>query len=112
LLSTEGDIDEQGRNFRLISQATLEDAIREQWDSVEVMTHRHFRFGTGFMLNNGYFKTGNNPRSFGHPGLGGANAFGDPDAKLGFGYCCNRVHPINTTGPCASALIDALYSCI
>ncbi|KZY86151.1 hypothetical protein A3743_02730 [Oleiphilus sp. HI0072] len=112
LLSMEGTIDELNRDHRLISKAALEDAIKEQWDGVEVMTHRHFRYGTGFMLNNPYFKTGDNPRSFGHPGLGGAIAFADPDAKISFGYCGNRVHPINETGPCAKALIDALYSCI
>jgi CubicO group peptidase (beta-lactamase class C family) len=93
----------------LLSKACVEDAIREQWDGVEVMTHRHFRYGTGFMLNNPYFKIGHNPRSFGHPGLGGANAFADPDEKIGFAYACNRVHPIDRTGPCAEALIDALY---
>jgi CubicO group peptidase (beta-lactamase class C family) len=109
LLAMEGDQDEQGNTHRIISKAMLEDVIEEQWDNVEVMTHRHFRFGTGFMLNNPYFKLGGNPRSFGHPGLGGANAFGDPDAKLGFGYCCNRVHAIDETGPCATALINAAY---
>lgn len=96
----------------LISQAVLDDAITEQWDGVEVITHRHFRYGTGFMLNNPYFKVGNCQRSFGHPGLGGATAFADPTNHIGFGYCCNRVHAIDNTGPCASALIDALYSAL
>ena len=105
-------VDNKGHDYRLISQATLEDATREQWDGVEVMTHRHFRYGTGFMLNNSYFKTGNNPRSFGYPGLGGANAFADPDAQVSFGYYYNRIHPINKTGPCATNLIEALYRCI
>ena len=112
LLATEGSLDEQNRDHRLISKTTLEDAIQEQWNSVEVMTHRHFRFSSGFMLNNPYFKNGDNPRNFGHPGLGGANAFADPDAHIGFGYCGNRVHAINETGPCATALIEALYSCL
>mgnify|MGYP000031647740 FL=1 len=94
---------------RALSKACLEDAIQEQWNGVEVMTHRHFRFGTGFMLNNPYFRIGNNARSFGHPGLGGANSFADPDSEIGFGYCGNRVHAIDETGPCATALIDALY---
>jgi len=94
----------------LLSQACLDDAIQEQWNAVEAMTQRHFRYATGFMLNNPCFKIGPNPRSFGHPGLGGANAFADPDAHLGFGYACNRIHPINHTGPCASALIEAVYN--
>lgn len=111
-LVTDGKQEENEQRKPLLKKATLEDAIKEQWDGVEVMTQRHFRFGTGFMLNNPYFKTGNNPRTFGHPGLGGANAFGDPDTQLSFAYCCNRVHAINETGPCATALIEALYSCI
>lgn len=97
---------------QILSKNCLEDAIQEQWDSVEAMTHRHFRYSSGFMLNNPYFRIGKNLRSFGHPGLGGANAFADPDAHIGFGYACNRVHPINQTGSCASALIDAVYKSI
>lgn len=96
----------------IISHDMLEDAIKEQWDAVEKMTSRHFRYSTGFMLNNTHFKLGNNPRSFGHPGLGGALGFADPDAQIGFGYCCNRVHAIDDTGPRGSALIDAVYSCL
>lgn len=95
---------------RIISQEILEDAIQEQWDAVEQISQRHFRFGTGFMLNNPYFNLGSNPRSFGHPGLGGALGFADPDAKVGFGYCGNRIHAINNTGPCGTALVDAVYS--
>lgn len=94
----------------LLSQRGLEDAITEQWNGLEKMTQRHFRYSSGFMLNNPYFRIGPNPRSFGHPGLGGANAFADPDAHIGFGYAGNYVHPINHTGPCASALIEAVYN--
>ncbi len=96
----------------LISNETLEDAIREQWNAIEKMTSRHFRYSTGFMLNNQHFRLGDNPRNFGHPGLGGPLGFADPDAQIGFGYCCNRIHPIDNTGPCGSALIDAVYSCL
>jgi CubicO group peptidase (beta-lactamase class C family) len=49
-------------------------------------------------------------RSFGHHGLGGSIGFGDPDAKLGFSYCCNQMHAVGTNGPRARRLIDALYS--
>jgi CubicO group peptidase (beta-lactamase class C family) len=96
----------------ILSNEILEDAIREQWDGIEKMTSRHFRYGTGFMLNNPHFCLGKNPRNFGHPGLGGALGFADPDAHLGFGYCCNRIHPIDDTGPCGAALIDAVYACL
>ena len=94
----------------IISHAVLEAAIEEQWDDIEQQTERHFRYSTGFMLNNDFFNMGRNPRSFGHPGLGGALGFADPDAKIAFGYVGNYVHPINNTGPCAQALIDATFA--
>jgi CubicO group peptidase (beta-lactamase class C family) len=75
-----------------------------------MMTKRPFRFGTGFMLNNEPFNIGPNPRAFGHPGVGGAIGFADPDAKLGFSYCCNRMAPVADRGPFAGALIDAAYA--
>lgn len=96
----------------LLSQEILDDAIIEQWDAVEKITDRHFRYATGFMLNNPYFKVGDNPRNYGHPGLGGSIGFADPDAGIGFGYCCNRIHAIEDTGPFAGALISALYDSI
>jgi hypothetical protein len=34
-------------------------------------------------------------RSFGHHGSA-ADHFGDPDAKLGFSYCCNQMHAVGT----------------
>ncbi|MCP5161388.1 MAG: beta-lactamase family protein [Hahellaceae bacterium] len=94
----------------LLSRPVLEDAITEQWDDVEKITHRHFRYGTGFMLNNAYFTTGPNQRTFGHPGLGGAIGFADPVANIGFAYAGNRIHAIDSTGPCAGALIEAVYN--
>jgi len=94
----------------IINKDLLEDAIIEKWDAVEKMTNRHFRYSSGFMLNNKHFSLGANDRNFGHPGLGGAIAFADPDAELGFGYCGNRIHAVDNNGPCGMALIDALYA--
>jgi len=93
----------------IINNTLLEDAIVEQWNAVEKMTNRHFRYSSGFMLNNRHFSLGENDRSFGHPGLGGAIAFADPDENLGFGYCGNRIHAVDNNGPCGKALIDAVY---
>ena len=47
----------------------------------------------------------------GHHGLGGSIGFCDPDAGIGFAYCCNKMHAVGTNGPRAKRLIDALYSC-
>jgi hypothetical protein len=54
---------------------------------------------TGFMLRNDALVSYNdNPRSFGHVGLCGALAFGDPDAKLGVSFCGKRTARIGV-GP-------------
>jgi CubicO group peptidase (beta-lactamase class C family) len=72
------------------------------------------RFGPGFMLSqpSGPGRFGPNPRSFGHPGLGGSIGFADPDAGLGFGYVMNRAGPDILVGGRPRRLIDALYSCL
>ena len=97
---------------QLLKANTLREAIAEQWNAEEKISQRQFRFGTGFMLNNPFFAIGRNARSFGHPGLGGPTGFADPDANLGFGYCCNLIRATDNTGPCATALINATYACL
>ena len=47
------------------------------------------RFARGFALSNPFMWMGPNPRAFGSGGAGGALAFADPDAKIGFGYAQN-----------------------
>jgi CubicO group peptidase (beta-lactamase class C family) len=44
------------------------------------------------------------PRSFGHPGMGGSLAWGDPDSGLGFAYLTNAAIPDTVTDPRAVAL--------
>jgi CubicO group peptidase (beta-lactamase class C family) len=72
------------------------------------------RFGPGFMLSqpsgSGHF--GPNPRSFGHPGMGGSLGFADPDAGVGFGYVMNRAGAGILIDPRPRRLIDALYASI
>jgi CubicO group peptidase (beta-lactamase class C family) len=72
------------------------------------------RFGPGFMLSqqSGHGRFGPNPRSFGHPGLGGSIGFADPDAGLGFGYVMNRAGPDILVGERPRRLIDAVYACL
>jgi CubicO group peptidase (beta-lactamase class C family) len=72
------------------------------------------RFGPGFMLSqpSGPGRFGPNPRSFGHPGLGGSIGFADPDAGLGFGYVMNRAGPDILVGERPRRLIDAVYACL
>ncbi|QQQ74039.1 beta-lactamase family protein [Saccharothrix sp. 6-C] len=51
------------------------------------------------------------PGSFGHPGSGGSIAFGDPDARVGFGYVTNLWN-YRPDDPRAANLAAAVRSCL
>ena len=72
------------------------------------------RFGPGVMLSqpDGTGWLGPNPRSFGHPGMGGSLGFADPDARIGFGYVMNRAGAGILIDARPRRLIEALYSSI
>ncbi|MXO70418.1 serine hydrolase [Altererythrobacter buctensis] len=96
---------------RLLSQGALEAMITEQHNQVELLQDRPYHQALGVLLNTPQAVwMGPNMRSFGHHGLGGSIGFGDPDAKLGFSYCCNQMHAVGDNGPRARRLIDATYS--
>jgi len=97
----------------LLSHERLEAMIAEQHHQMELLQDRPYHQAMGVLLNTPEaVYMGPNPRSFGHHGLGGSIGFGDPDAKLGFSYCCNQMHAVGTNGPRARRLIDAVYSAL
>jgi CubicO group peptidase (beta-lactamase class C family) len=97
----------------LLSKERLEAMLVEQHNQIELLQDRPYHQALGVLLNTpAAVYMGPNPRSFGHHGLGGSIGFGDPDAKLGFSYCCNQMHAVGDNGPRARRLIDALYSAI
>ena len=102
--------------YQVIDPAVLAEATRAQWDGMEFMTKRHFRMGLGFMLPCPPFTMGTEhhdcARNFGHPGMGGAVGFADPDRRMSFSYCPNRMLQVADAGPYATALIDAVYACL
>ncbi len=63
---------------------------------------------TTVRLSNAYSPFNGNPGSFGHGGIGGAVAFADPEAEIGFGFVTNRLVPGPGVSPYAQRLIDAL----
>lgn len=66
----------------------------------------------GFLLRNDALVPYNdNPRSFGHVGLGGVLSCGDPDAKLGFSFCGNRMATFGV-GPYAGRLLEATMAAV
>src|SRR5690606_3334250 len=94
----------------LLSREQLERMITEQHNQTELLQERPYHQAMGVLLNTPEaVYMGPNMRSFGHHGLGGSIGFGDPDAKLGFSYCCNQMHAVGTNGPRARRLIDAVY---
>lgn len=96
----------------LMSKADIETMITEQHNQTELLQDRPYHQALGVLLNTPEaVYMGPNLRSFGHHGLGGSIGFCDPDAGIGFAYCCNKMHAVGTNGPRAKRLIDALYSC-
>ncbi len=96
---------------RLLSPGGIERMITEQHNQTEILQNRPYHQALGVLLNTpeAVFM-GPNPRSFGHHGIGGSIGFGDPDAKIGFSYCCNRMHAVGDNGPRARRLIEAVYA--
>jgi CubicO group peptidase (beta-lactamase class C family) len=97
----------------LLSRDRLEAMIVEQHNQTELLQERPYHQALGVLLNTPEaVYMGPNPRSFGHHGLGGSIGFGDPDARMGFSYCCNQMHAVGDNGPRARRLIDAVYSAL
>ena len=95
----------------LLSRKGLETMITEQHNQHEAFQDRPYHQAMGILLNTPEaVYMGPNMRSFGHHGIGGSIGMGDPDAKIGFSYCCNKMHAVGTNGPRAKRLIDALYT--
>lgn len=99
-----GEVD----GVRLLTDATIASATREQASGPDQVLMLPSRFGSGYML-----PTDTNPMTgptaFGHPGRGGSTAFADPEHGIAFAYVMNHI----TGGPDdtrANTLIDALQS--
>ncbi len=97
---------------KLMGKPGIEAMIVEQHNQTEALQDRPYHQALGVLLNTpeAVFM-GPNLRSFGHHGLGGSLGFCDPDAGIGFAYCCNKMHAVGTNGPRAARLINALYGC-
>jgi len=95
---------------RLMSPKTVEDMLTEQHNQTECMQQRPYHQARGILLNTPVSVwMGPNPRAFGHHGFGGSIGMGDPDAKIGFSYSCNKMHARGDNGPRARRIIEALY---
>ena len=96
---------------RVLTPQAIDRAIVEQSNGPDAVLGLPMRFGLGFMLTRPDAPWGPNPRTFGHPGLGGSLGFADPDAGVGFGFVVNRLPTTkDALSPRHGPLVDALYA--
>ena len=107
-LARGGELD----GVRVLSPEAIDRASVEQSIGPDaVLAGLPTRFGLGFILTMPDAPMGPNPRTFGHPGMGGSLGFADPDAKVGFGYVMNKmISTPDLIDPRWSSMIDAVYA--
>jgi CubicO group peptidase (beta-lactamase class C family) len=102
---------EEVDGVRLLGPSQLALACEAQACGPDAVIFRETCFGLGYALQP-FLAPGAGPNSFGHPGAGGAVAFADPDAQLGFAYVMNAMQ-FNLEGDSRSVgLIKAVYDCL
>jgi len=102
---------------RILSSDTVSEIGKNQWENPLPWDSRDFpmsdqtcRMGLGmFMAQPGILPMGPNLRSYGHPGIGGALGFVDPDRKITFSYATSIMCEGAGSGRRCQALVDALY---
>lgn len=93
-------VTDSGEKVRLLDDRQLDDAVRPRTGGPDrVLLGLDIQWGLGFMVNRGLLAAAGlgGPRAFGHFGMGGSGAWGDPDAELALAYVMNRMD-IGTTG--------------
>ncbi len=96
---------------RLMRPETIRDMLTEQHNQVERMQERPYHQARGVLLNTPVSVwMGPNMHAFGHHGFGGSIGMGDPDARIGLCYSCNKMHARGDNGPRARRIIEAVYS--
>lgn len=114
-LACGGSID----GIRVLSAEMVERINVDHWAECELwpddgfaVTNRHFRMGLGMFLASPNQSMGPNPKTFGHPGVGGSIVFADPDRQLSFAYSPNFMCEGGGSGARCRALVDAVYSVV
>ena len=102
----------------IMSEASLQNAITPHSSGPDsVLFGAPIKFGLGYELAQGIATVGNisptlNNKMFGHAGVGGAVAFGDPENGIGFGFICNQQHDPKKLYQTSNLLTEELYSII
>lgn len=98
---------------RLVSPQSIERFRSPQVRGTDACWLQEYNLAMGYLLGHmPRYSWGANPEAFGHHGLGGATAFADPVAKVGFGYVTNRFRFGAEVDARAQALIDEVYACL
>ena len=102
----------------IMSEASLQHAITPHSSGPDsVLFGAPIKFGLGYELAQGISSVGNisptlNNKMFGHAGVGGAVAFGDPEKGIGYGFICNEQHNPKELYRTSNLLTEELYSII
>ena len=102
----------------IMSEASLQHAITPHSSGPDsVLFGAPIKFGLGYELAQGISSVGNisptlNNKMFGHAGVGGAVAFGDPEKGIGYGFICNQQHNPKELYRTSNLLTEELYSII
>jgi CubicO group peptidase (beta-lactamase class C family) len=108
-LATGGELD----GVRLLSPETIELARTEQVYGRDEVLPFVTRVGLGFFLPPREEPVGPSFRVFGHGGAGGSYGQADPEARMGFGYVPNLMHPgLWLVDPRPRALLAAVYAAL
>ncbi|MEU6844476.1 serine hydrolase domain-containing protein [Streptomyces sp. NPDC046716] len=92
---------------RLFTEETVRLARTEASSGPDRVLVAPSRFGLGYMLH-GVASPLLSPRSFGHPGRGGALGLADPESGIALGYVTNGMRTGVTADPRAQALVKAV----
>lgn len=95
----------------LLSGTQLARACEAQTRGPDAVIFHETCFGLGYMLQPS-LAPGAGPGSFGHPGAGGAVAFADPGAGIGFAYVMNAMQFSLEGDPRSAALVRATYDAL
>ena len=102
----------------IMSEASLQHAITPHSSGPDsVLFGAPIKFGLGYELAQGIATVGNisptlNNKMFGHAGVGGAVAFGDPEKGIGYAFICNQQHNQKELYQTSNLLTEELYSII
>jgi CubicO group peptidase (beta-lactamase class C family) len=103
-LSVGGSVD----GVRVLGSELLERLSTPVWPGICGMTGRDSSYGLGFIVNQTEpHILGDNQRAFGHPGLGVALGWADPDRRRSSAFSPNRLCEESSIGERCEALVAA-----